>query len=328
MKYGVIGTSEITTRFIEASREVADFNLSSVYSRTYERAQDFAKRFGAPNIYTDLEKMAVEGQVDVIYIASPNSLHFEQVVFFLQKKIHVICEKPIFSNVKEFEQAFNVAEENGVFLFEAARNIHSPNFKLLKDQVAKIGKVRSAVLQYMKYSSRYDLVLKGEEPNIFSANFSGGALVDLGVYPVFVAVSLFGDPKDVAYYPVMLPTGVDGSGTLVLQYDDFVCTILCSKITDSFLPNEIHGEKGTVIVDHISSIRKLDVLDRVAKSSETISVPEHENNMVYEIEAFKNIIESKDYKGYEELKRISYSTLKITEAARKFSGIVFTNERE
>lgn len=327
MNFGVIGTSTITESFIKASMETAGFNFTSVYSRSKDKAKLVAERFQATHIFTDLNEMAKSDELEVVYVASPNSLHFEQVKLFLQNKKHVICEKPIFSNVQEFEEAFKIAEDNGVYLFEAARNIHSPNFKRLKEYVKKVGKKRSAIFHYMKYSSRYDQVLAGEEPNIFSPAFSGGALVDLGVYPVFVAVSLFGEPKEVSYFPVMLPTGVDGSGTLILKYDDFVCTILCSKIVDAYSPCEIHGEDGTLIIDHIAFFNKMEFKGRQSERSEQLAAEQNQHDMVYEIEEFKRIIETKDNERYEELKAISHATLKITEEARKQNKILFDVEK-
>ncbi|MET3698588.1 predicted dehydrogenase [Bacillus oleivorans] len=327
MNYGVIGTSEITIRFIESAQEAKDVHLTSVYSRSYEKAKQFADRFKATSIYTDLNEMAKSDQIDVVYIASPNSLHFEQVKLFLEHKKHVICEKPIFSNLEEWQWAFEIADVNGVLLFEAARNIHAPNFRRLKDQIHKVGKIRSAVLSYMKYSSRYDLVLKGEEPNIFSLKYSGGALVDLGVYPIFAAVSLFGEPKNVSYFPVIIPTGVDGSGTLILEYDGFVCTILCSKIVNAELPCEIQGESGTITFDHIAPVTKISYKNRITGLTEELAEPQKELDMVYEIEAFKEIIETRNCERYEELRRISEAALRITAEARRQNDIVFGVER-
>src|SRR5699024_1484811 len=107
-------------------------------------------------------------------------------------------------------------------------------------------------------SSRYDAVLNGEEPNVFSPAFAGGTLVDLGVYPIAAAIYLFGKPEHVSYTPTMIRTGVDGSGTLVMKYVDFTCTIFCSKISTSYNPSEIQGEKGTFIIGDIGSIANVD----------------------------------------------------------------------
>ena len=183
------------------------------------------------------------------------------------------------------------------------------------------------MLPYIQYSSRYDLFLQGEEPNIFSAKYSGGALVDLGVYPLYLAVGLFGEPKKVTYHPVILTSGVDGSGTLVLEYEEFVCTILCSKIAHSELLCEIHGETGTFVLEDAAPISEIKFIDSHTKESQILSVEQEEQDMVYECINFAKIIETKNDQEYERLKNWSKIVLRITEEARKQNNIIFASEK-
>lgn len=324
---GTVGTGWITSSFIEAAQLSKEFKLVGVYSRTEEKAKLLADTYNASEVFSDLEKMAQSENIDVVYIASPNSVHYEQALLFLKHKKHVICEKPIFSNTKELAEAFKVAEENGVFLFEAIRNIHTPNFKTLKEKLPMAGEIRSAILPYIKYSSRYDLFLQGEEPNIFSSTFSGGALVDLGVYPLYLAVGLFGEPKKATYHPVILRSGVDGSGTLVLEYEEFVCTILCSKLSHSTILCEIHGEKGTFVLEDAAPISQIEFYDSHSKESKVLSVPLEEKDMMYECKNIAGIINTENEKEYQELKRLSEMVLKITEESRKQNNIIFDSEK-
>jgi predicted dehydrogenase len=327
IKFGTVGTGWITTSFIEAAKLSEQLALVAVYSRTEDKAQKLADKYNAPTYFTNLEDMAKSNEIEAVYIASPNSLHFEQATTFLKNKKHVICEKPIFSNTSELEIAYRIAEENGVYLFEAIRNIHTPNFEILKEKLHMAGKIRSTILPYIKYSSRYDLLLQGEEPNIFSATYSGGALVDLGVYPLFLAVGLFGEPVKTNYFPAILSSGVDGSGTLVLEYEDFICTILCSKISDSVAPCEIQGEKGTFVLEDAAPISEIKFIDCHTKESQRLSVVQEEKNMVYECKNIARIIKSRNTKEYLELKNLSEIVLRITEAARKQNNIVFASDK-
>ncbi|WP_035445197.1 Gfo/Idh/MocA family protein [Bacillus sp. UNC41MFS5] len=327
INFGTVGTGWITESFIKAAELSGQLQLTSVYSRTEDKAKQLADTYNAPYFYTDIEEMAKSPEIQAVYIASPNSVHFEQTLTFLKNKKHVICEKPIFSTSAELHAAYQTAEENGVYLFEAIRNIHTPNFKILKDNLQRAGKLRSTILPYIQYSSRYDLFLQGEEPNIFSAQYSGGALVDLGVYPLYLAVGLFGAPKQVNYHPFVLRSGVDGSGTLVLTYDDFICTILCSKISHSELPCEIHGERGTFFLADAAPISTITFVDNRGKERETISVTQEEQNMVYECENIAKIIETKNDKEYLRLKSWSEIVLQITEEARKQNNILFASEK-
>jgi predicted dehydrogenase len=325
--FGTVGTGWITESFIQAAQLSEQLQLVGVYSRTEDKARQLADTYNAPYFFTNLEEMAKSTEIQAVYIASPNSVHFEQALTFLKNKKHVICEKPIFSNTAELEQAYLTAEENGVYLFEAIRNIHTPNFQILKEKLQMAGKLRSTMLPYIQYSSRYDLFLQGEEPNIFSSAYSGGALVDLGVYPLYLAVGLFGEPQKVTYHPVLLRSGVDGSGTLVLEYDDFVCTILCSKISHSVIPCEIHGEKGTFVLEDAAPISKIKFYDSHKKECQILSVEQEEQNMVYECINIAKIIETKNDEKYEQLKNWSKIVLRITEEARIQNNIVFASEK-
>ncbi len=324
---GTVGTGWITESFIEAAKLSGKLNVTAVYSRTEEKAKALAHTYDAALYFSDIEEMAKSAEIEAVYIASPNSIHFEQALTFLKNKKHVICEKPIFSNTAELEEAYQTAEENGVYLFEAIRNIHTPNFDILKEKLHLAGKIRSTVLPYIQYSSRYDLFLKGEVPNIFSSTYSGGALVDLGVYPLYLAVGLFGEPKKAAYHPVILSSGVDGSGTLILDYQDFVCTILCSKISHSVIPCEIHGEKGTFVLEDAAPISEIKFIDSHTKESQILSVPQEDKDMVYECINIAQIIETRDDTQYEKLKDLSQIVLRITEEARRQNKIVFGVEQ-
>ena len=327
INFGTVGTGWITESFIQAAQLSGQLQLTSVYSRTEDKAKQLADTYNASYLYTDLEEMARSSEIEAVYIASPNSVHFEQTLTFLKNKKHVICEKPIFSTSAELAKAYQTAEENGVYLFEAIRNIHTPNFNILKDNLHLAGELRSTVLPYMKYSSRYDLFLQGEDPNIFSAKYSGGALVDLGVYPLYLAVGLFGEPKQVTYHPVLLRSGVDGSGTLVLTYGEFICTILCSKISHSELPCEIHGEKGTFVLDDAAPISNITFVDNRGLEREILGVELEEQNMVYECTNIVRIIETKNDQEYQQLKSWSEIVLRITEEARKQNNIIFDKEK-
>ena len=328
MNIATIGTSSITETFINAILEVEGLRLKAIYSRNLDKASRFANKYEADLVFNQLDELARCEEVDIVYIASPNSCHFEQAVLMLENGKHVICEKPIFSNINELNRAYQTAKENGVYLFEAIRTIHTPNFKLLIDSIKRVGRIRNVNLQYMKYSSRYDQVLKGETPNIFSAKHSGGALVDLGVYPLAMAISIFGSPISTVYTPVMLESGVDGGGSLTLQYKDFVCTIVCSKIVNSYGSNEIHGELGNIIFPGSGTINKLEFIDRETKVCEPFFVPQNENDLIYEIEAFIDIIKHAKQEGYQQLIEISRGVLEITERSRKENGIVYGTEQE
>ena len=163
--------------------------------------------------------------------------------------------------------------------------------------------------------------------NIFSLNFSGGALVDLGVYPLSAAISLFGKPVETAYYPTKITTGVDGSGTLILTYPSFICTILCSKISTSHNPSEIQGEEGTFIVDDMGAFANVTFKANHTVHEESLINGYPHHDMIYEVESFINIIKENDQKNYKKLKEISANVLEITEKVRRENNIIYKVEK-
>ena len=121
IRFGVVGTNWITDAFIRGASLNKGFRLNAVYSRTKERAQQFAGKYLVENIFTDLNEMAESKSIDAVYIASPNSLHKKQSILFLNNQKHVLCEKPLASNCKEVMEMIKVAKNNKVLLMEAMK---------------------------------------------------------------------------------------------------------------------------------------------------------------------------------------------------------------
>ncbi|EAF2356747.1 Gfo/Idh/MocA family oxidoreductase [Listeria monocytogenes] len=327
MKLGIMGTNWITDSFIEGAINSGEWNLTAVYSRTEEKARAFGEKYGELTYFTDIEEMGKSDALDAVYIASPNALHYQHAVSLLKNKKHVIVEKPIFSTVAELEHAHQIARENNVFLFEAARHIQEPNFKRLQENIEKVGTIHGATLAYMKYSSRYDQVLNGEEPNIFSLKFSGGSIVDLGVYPLYSAITLFGEPVKATYFATKLPTGVDGLGPIILEYLTFNITIIQGKNSQSFLPSEIYGQKGTLIVDPLTGIEKITFYDNATKEETELAGSVVANDMQFEAAEFARIIEQSDRDTYEYLADLSLKVLRVSNELRHQNDIWFDAEK-
>ncbi|AYY71871.1 Gfo/Idh/MocA family oxidoreductase [Listeria monocytogenes] len=327
MKLGIMGTNWITDSFIEGAINSGEWNLTAVYSRTEEKARAFGEKYGELTYFTDIEEMGKSDALDAVYIASPNALHYQHAVSLLKNKKHVIVEKPIFSTVAELEHAHQIARENNVFLFEAARHIQEPNFKRLQENIEKVGTIHGATLAYMKYSSRYDQVLNGEEPNIFSLKFSGGSIVDLGVYPLYSAITLFGEPVKATYFATKLPTGVDGLGPIILEYPTFNITIIQGKNSQSFLPSEIYGQKGTLIVDPLTGIEKITFYDNATKEETELAGSVVANDMQFEAAEFARIIEQSDRDTYEYLADLSLKVLRVSNELRHQNDIWFDAEK-
>lgn len=320
IQLGIIGTNWITRQFVDAALETGDYRLAAVYSRKLETAQKFAEDFSEVAYATDLAAF-FELPIDTVYIASPNSLHFEQAKQAILANKNVIVEKPAFSTMAEMDEIIHLANEKRVFFFEAAPNIHQTSFKTVYDLICE-HQVIGASLTFMKYSSRYEQVLAGDEPNIFSPHFSGGAVMDLGVYTIYAALGWLGVPRSARYFAQKIETGVDGMGFGVLRYENFDVAIQTGKIGDSFKPSEIYFEDGTLILDSISVMGSAKYFDRKTQETTELTILPDKNHMVGEARDFAQVIlNPKDPEAgqrYEEW----------VELARKVNEVIYTLRRD
>lgn len=290
IKFGIVGTNWISGDFVDAVKRDKNCKIVSVYSRREETGKDFCDRYELDiEIFTDLEKMLKSDLVDAVYIGSPNSLHGEQAYLCLSNKKHVICEKPITTDLEIFDKNVKLAKKNNVVYMEAMKTTFLPNMKALKENLDRIGKVRNVIFNYSQYSSRYDKLLNGELTNVFDPKYHGGSSFDLGVYPLYVALYLFGEPLSFTARNIMVSSGVDGAGTIILTYEDKIVTIVHSKISQTYTKSEILGEKGSIVIDDISRLKSIKLVMREGES-EYLTLPQSTNQMVYELEEFLKLI--------------------------------------
>ncbi|WP_336821385.1 Gfo/Idh/MocA family protein [Cedecea sp. VD20] len=320
IRFAVIGTNWITRQFVDAAHESGKYKLTAVYSRSLEQAQSFANDYPVEHLFTSLDELAQSDAIDAVYIASPNSLHGPQSLLFLSHKKHVICEKPLASNLAEVEAAIACARENQVVLFEAFKTASLPNFIALQQAMPKVGKIRKVLLNYCQYSSRYQRYLDGENPNTFNPAFSNGSIMDIGFYVLASAVALWGEPQAVHATASLLDSGVDAHGTVQLNYGDFDVTLLHSKVSDSTIPSEIQGEAGSLVIEKIAECQRVTFIPRGGKPQD-LSLPQHINTMLYEAETFARLVEEN------EVNHAGLVTSRITSALateiRRQTGVKF-----
>ncbi|WP_078408989.1 Gfo/Idh/MocA family protein [Priestia abyssalis] len=322
IRFGVIGTNWITERFIQAASEIEDFALTAVYSRTEERAKEFAAKFDIQTTFTDLESMAKSKEIDAVYIASPNCFHAEQAIMYMNHGKHVLCEKPMASNAAEVQEMITAAKANNVLLMEALKTTLLPNFKSIRDHLHKIGTIRRYAASYCQYSSRYDAYKEGIVLNAFNPALSNGSLMDIGVYCIYPMVVLFGKPKTVKATGVLLDSGADGEGSILFQYEEQDAVVMYSKITNSYLPAEIQGENGSIIIDKIHTPEKVEIRYNDGRV-EDITEPQASNAMYYETKEFIELIQNGNFESSINSYANSLITAELMDEARKQIGLVF-----
>lgn len=311
---------------MEIANQHPDLEYMATYSRDAKKAESFSAKHGSKQIYTDLNALANASEVDAVYIASPNALHYTQALCLLEGGKHILLEKPFCSNVSQAKHLFDIAKKKGLALLEAMRPIHDVGFASLKKELGNIGPIRKCYLNYSKYSSKYDDYKAGKRMNIFDPNCSAGAIMDIGVYPVAFMIALFGKPMSVISQSIHLDSGVDGATSAIASYDGFYCVIDSSKISTSTVPCAIEGENGSVYLPYIRDVEKF-CIQYKDKCERTIQREACSNTFLYEVNAFVEMV--KHGTDFETYRDITIATMAVLDEIRKQNGIHFPDdERE
>lgn len=322
VSFGLIGTNFISDRFIAAGSLITSFSVQAICSRQLETAEAFAAKHHIPHCFTDVVEMLESGLVQALYIASPTNLHAHYAKLALERGIHVLCEKPVTSNSNELKQLIELATKHNVLFMEAMKSTTMPAFRQAVEKLELIGQPRRYFASFCQYSSRYDAYKAGNVLNAFKPEFSNGALMDIGVYCIYPAVMLFGRPNRIKASAYMLESGVDGEGSIILEYDQLDAVIMYSKISNSALPVEIQGEEGNLVLDRVSDPSTIAFVPRNGEKVD-LSLPTIGSDMYYEIEHFIDLLENN--KGQSPINSFNNSliTMEIMDEVRRQIGLVF-----
>ena len=285
VRFGIIGSNFIVDWFRAAAALCPGCELTAVYSRTKERAEQLAREWGVPHAHHTLESLAADETVDAVYIASPNLCHAEQAIRMMEAGKHVLCEKPMAMDARQLAQMEQAARANGVVLLEAMRSAHGPVVPALRRAMEQIGPIRAVHLSYCQYSSRYEKWKAGVVLNAFDPTLGGGALTDLGVYCVHMLLMLLGRPLSIDAHGDFLPGSIDGMGEMTARYPGFNAFLIYSKIHESHTPCEISGEDGAIQFGPVGAPQWVRRKKRGGEW-ETMELAVRSEDMVYEIEDF------------------------------------------
>lgn len=321
IRLGTIGSGFIVDKVLEAVRDTAGISLYAVYSRSLDRANAIKEKYGAKNIYDDLEAFLADKEINFVYIASPNSLHFAQAKLALARGKNVVCEKPICSRLADALELTQLAKARELFLFEAVTIPYLPGYDYLRRYIGEIGRVRLVISNYGNRSVKYDALLAGELPNVFNPAFDGGCLLDMNFYNVYLNIILFGEPKDVHYYANLHNNGIDTSGTVILQYDDFVSSSSASK--DAFGENFflIEGENGKILIH--GSCNELSKVDIGCKNYQVNYEDKIDQRWKYEINGIVSLFSRRDLDKCYQYLSLSTEVVEILEICRRTANVVF-----
>ena len=326
LRFGTIGSGWICDEYIHGAKDSGLWELTAVYSRTRERAEEYAKKHGAAHAFTSVEELALSDAVDAVYIASPTGCHFAQAREMLLAGKHVLCEKPAVVTAAQLRELLDIARERGVVFLEAMRLVHDDALDVIAAALPEIGALRRVTFEFTQYSSRYDRFRAGEQGiNTFDVSLSNGGIMDMGCYCLHAMVRLFGAPERVRADCFKLSNGFDGGGIVLLRYPGFVAEAIYSKVSRQVAPTTLLGEDGAILLDDINHIRRIWLQPRQGEARDLPYREKLPNNMMYELSHFCAMVSGDmDPAPWN---RWSQITLEVMDAARADMGVVFPADR-
>ncbi len=318
IKIGTVGSGMIVNEILDAVSKTEGIVCEAVYSRREETGKALADKFGVKKVYTQLEHMYEDAEVAFVYIASPNSLHYEQAKKALEYGKHVICEKPFTATLSQARELAKLAKSRRLFLIEAITTMYMKNYAFVREQLSRIGTLKMVLCTYCQYSGRYDLLKEGVVTNVFDPQFAGGALMDINLYNIYFVVGLFGKPQKVQYFPTRHENGIDTNGILIMQYPDFVCQ--CTGAKDTWCDNSVQilGDQGYITVPSASNVCS-SVTVTTKEKSESFNF-QQEKHWLLEVRAITDLIKRRDYEECCRRLEKSLEVMEVLEAARESGG--------
>ena len=328
MKYGVIGTGWITAAFISGADAAGSMEMAAVMSRNAEKGAAFAESVGRPEatVVTSVEELAAL-DIEGVYVASPNQLHYRQSKYLLEHGKHVICEKPITITPEQLTDLQALAASKGLVYMEALMMLHLPQREIVREALKEIGTIHSAHIDFSQRSSKLDAYLRGETPNIFNPALGTGGLMDLGIYCVYPILDWFGMPDSVMSSAKFLRTGADHSGAVLFNYPDMQITMTYSKVGQGHGGSEIIGDGGSIRIGSISLLTQIYKMTPKGEATLLVGDKDKTYSMAGEAAAFRDRVNGVSEQPESE-RRLTLQVSEIMEEIRRQSGIEFTGVDE
>ena len=246
IKWGIIGLGSIAHKFASDLLTVNNAELYAVASRTQEKADTFAKKYKAIKAYDSYNALAKDSEVDAVYIATPHVYHKENAMLCLRNVIAVLCEKPFAMNYSEVHEMIDCAKANNVLLMEALWTYFLPHYNYVLDLIKNetFGKVTQLEADF-GFRQEFD-----ESSRVINKSLGGGSLLDIGIYPIFVALTTLGQPIDIEAQATFFENEVDSSCSIIFKYKNGAKAYLKSTLLEE-TPTEaiFHCEKAIITIN-------------------------------------------------------------------------------
>ena len=320
MKIGILGTGMIVKALMKTVDKL-HFSRAALLGtkETEEETKSMCREYGLDGYYLDYEEL-LESDVDTIYVALPNHLHYGFAKKALLAGKHVILEKPGTSNAAQMRELERLAAQEKKMLLEAMNIHYLPVFQSLKEHLKDLGTIKIVSLNYSQYSSRYDAFKRGEVLAAFDPKRAGGALMDLNVYNIHAAVGLFGKPESVRY-EANVEREIDTSGILTMDYGSFKVSSIGAKDCKAPVRCTIQGTEGCIVI--AKPVNQMESFELILNDGRTEEFrtenPEH--RLYYEFVEFERMIREEDWESQNRMLAVSRTAAEILEEGRRQNGI-------
>lgn len=323
MKLGIVGTGMIAKEFLSILPQLQGIDCNAICGtpRSKEQVELLCKQYNIPTGVTEYTQL-LSADVDTIYVALPNNLHYQFCLEALEADKNVIVEKPMTSLYQEATHLVSLAKQKNLFLYEAITNQYSKNYSKIKELLPQIGEIKLVHCNFIQYSSRYDAFCAGQLPSVFDPLKAGGALMDVNIYNIHFVVGLFGAPEKISYHANM-DRGIDTSGVLVMNYPNFQAVCIAAKDCGAPCGTVINGTKGYMSQKSPSNVCGAVTLHLNNGSEETFDENPNNHRMIAEFNAFIKQINSGDRVECYQMLAHSLEVSKVLYEACQSAGIHF-----
>lgn len=319
MNLGIAGNGQIVQEFLSIKDQIKNLNIVAICcrKRSEVKTKQLAQKHHIPLVETDYDVFLKNKDIDTVYVAVTNELHFEYAKKALQAGKNVIVEKPFTLTLQEGKQLYRLAGNKDRFLFEAITSIFTKGFHDIKENLPKLGPIRIVEANYSQYSTRYDDFKVAIIRPAFDSSKGGGALNDLNIYNLHMAYGLFGKPISAQYFG-NFQGNVDTSGVAILRYPGFICSLIAAKDSFNDAYFNIQGEDAVMLQRTSANICGPFEIEDKSQEIEFFDGREyHDHRMVPEFNEFIRIINENDLNAYEKLEKQTLGVLEILEELKE-----------
>lgn len=323
VKWGIMATGKIAAAMAKECAFVAGTDIIAVGSRTHASARTFAHKWNIPRAYGSYAGLASDPDCDLIYIATPHNSHFDLIQMCLNAGKHVLCEKPLTLNAGQAKTCADLARARGLFLMEAVWTRFFPAIDQVKHwinsgDVGRVNRIHAAFSFAMPFDAGHRL---------FNPALAGGALLDLGIYPISLATMILGMPDHISGDATLGDTGVDEDDRITLEYTGgAVANLRCGLRTDLPVIATVTGKNGTITIHERFHHPTRTTLEREGQAADTREFPCDGSGYHYQIAAVSEAVRT----GLQEHPLMpladTISILEIMDTLRKSWGLHYPDE--